>query len=58
MPQQLKVMSLQELEPLGKKLEFHSGEAFTRLFLPLVVFDADEVKYHVKEMKRLLDKVV
>jgi hypothetical protein len=58
MAQMAMYKSLNELKPVAKELSIHTNEVFSRLFLPLVVFDKAKVKFHAIRMKRTLDKVV
>jgi len=54
-----KVISISELEPIAKELVFHTGEVFSRIFLPAVILgEAKDIKYHATELKRLLNEVV
>ena len=56
--QETKQVTLKELEPLSEKLSYHAQEAYTEAFLPVVAFDQENLKYHVREMDRLLGEVV
>jgi len=58
MQQQLKTASLLELEPISKEILFHSGEVSSRIFLPFIAFNSNKIRYHAKELDRLLEKVI
>jgi len=39
-------------------LVYHIGEAYANTYLPFVLFNRNETIYHLKETKRILDKLV
>jgi len=56
---QQQVKSISELESVAKELVFHSGEVFSRIFIPAIILGKrEDVIYHAKELKKGLEKVV
>lgn len=53
-----KVAGISEFEPLAKEIVYHTGEVFSRVFLPTIVFDEDKVRYHAKKLKSNLGEVI